>query len=103
MLLIYGGLNLGWGDWVRLLRVTGFEVEDYVEVYAPAGATTRYPWASAEWARDWIRLRSELGLGSEAGDAVERGSVVGGYEVVAHVGHSRGTSVASSICHLVSR
>jgi SAM-dependent methyltransferase len=45
--------HLGWGDWVRLLRANGFEVEDYVEVYAPAGATTRYPWASAEWARDW--------------------------------------------------
>ena len=45
--------HLGFGDMVRLLRRSGFELEDYVEVYAPEGATTRVPWANDEWARHW--------------------------------------------------
>jgi len=45
--------HLGYGDWIRLLRANGFEVENLIEVRAPEGATTRYPWASAEWARRW--------------------------------------------------
>jgi SAM-dependent methyltransferase len=45
--------HLGFGDMVRLLRTNGLEVEDYVEVYAPDGATTRYEWANDEWARRW--------------------------------------------------
>jgi SAM-dependent methyltransferase len=45
--------HLGWGDMLRLLRANDFAVEDYVEVYAPAGATTRYDWANAEWATRW--------------------------------------------------
>jgi SAM-dependent methyltransferase len=45
--------HLGYGDWIRLLRSAGFEVENLIEVRAPALATTRYPWASAEWARRW--------------------------------------------------
>ncbi len=45
--------HLGYGDWIRLLRTNGFEVEDLIEVQPPAGATTRYPYVTAEWARRW--------------------------------------------------
>jgi SAM-dependent methyltransferase len=45
--------HLGHGDWIRLLIANGFEVEDLVEVRAPDGAVSRYPWVTAEWARRW--------------------------------------------------
>ena len=45
--------HLAHGDWIRLLRANGFEIEDLVEVRAPEGATTRYEWMSPEWARQW--------------------------------------------------
>ena len=45
--------HLAHGDWIRLLRANGFEVEDLVEVQAPDGATTTYDWMSPEWARKW--------------------------------------------------
>jgi SAM-dependent methyltransferase len=46
--------HIGYGDWIRLLRANGFEVEDLVEVRAPAGAADpAIEWASAEWARRW--------------------------------------------------
>jgi SAM-dependent methyltransferase len=45
--------HLGYGDWIRLLRRSGFVVEDLVELRAPAGATTRYPAFSAAWGRRW--------------------------------------------------
>ena len=45
--------HLGYGDMIRLLRRSGFEVEDLVELRAPEGATTRYPYVTAEWARRW--------------------------------------------------
>ena len=42
------------GDMIRLLRDSGFEVEDLVEVRAPEGAETPAdPLATAEWARRW--------------------------------------------------
>ena len=42
------------GDMIRLLRDSGFEVEDLVEVRAPEGAETpAEPLATAEWARRW--------------------------------------------------
>ena len=41
------------GDWVRLLRKNGFEIEDLVEVYPPEGATTRYAFAPLEWSQRW--------------------------------------------------
>jgi SAM-dependent methyltransferase len=44
---------LGYGDWIRLLRATAFEVEDLVELQAPEGATSGYPFVTAEWARKW--------------------------------------------------
>ncbi len=45
--------HLGYGDWIRLLRANGFEVEDLVELRPPEGATTRFPYVSSEWARRW--------------------------------------------------
>jgi SAM-dependent methyltransferase len=45
--------HLGYGDWIRLLRDSGFEVTDMIELQAPEGATTRFPWISPEWARHW--------------------------------------------------
>jgi SAM-dependent methyltransferase len=45
--------HLGYGDWIRLLRANGFEVEDLVEVRPPDGSTTRYPFVTLEWARRW--------------------------------------------------
>lgn len=44
---------LGHGDWIRLLRKTGFELEDMIEVYPPEGSTTRYPFVDLTWARSW--------------------------------------------------
>ena len=45
--------HLGHGDWVRLLRRTGFEVEDLIELRPAEGSTTRYPFVTLEWARRW--------------------------------------------------
>jgi SAM-dependent methyltransferase len=45
--------HLGYGDWIRLLRANGFEVEDLREVRPPENATTRYPFVTLEWARRW--------------------------------------------------
>ena len=46
--------HLAHGDWVRLLRGNGFDIEDLIEIQAPAGATTEFEGvASPEWARRW--------------------------------------------------
>jgi SAM-dependent methyltransferase len=45
--------HLSHGDWILLLRRHGFTIEDLIEVRPPETATTRYPWASLEWARQW--------------------------------------------------
>ena len=45
--------HLAHGELLRLLRRCGFEVEDLIELYAPAGATTRYAHISAAWAEHW--------------------------------------------------
>jgi SAM-dependent methyltransferase len=51
-----GGVDfhLGHGDMIRLLRASGFEVEDMIEVFAPRGAAdSTFAYAPAEWSRDW--------------------------------------------------
>jgi SAM-dependent methyltransferase len=50
-----GSINFyrGYGDWIRLLRANGFEVEDLIEVQPPEGATTEWPIVTPEWARRW--------------------------------------------------
>ncbi len=45
--------HLSHGDWIRLLRRSGFEIEDLVEVRPPETATTRYPFVTLAWARQW--------------------------------------------------
>jgi hypothetical protein len=45
--------HLSHGDWIRLLRGSGFEIEDLIEVRPLLGATTGYPYVTLEWARKW--------------------------------------------------
>ena len=47
--------HLGHGDLFRLLRETGFEVENLIELYAPEDATNHeyYDFVTADWARKW--------------------------------------------------
>jgi SAM-dependent methyltransferase len=45
--------HLSHGDWIRLLRRCGFDIEDLVEVRPPPTATTRYPFVTLEWSRQW--------------------------------------------------
>ena len=45
--------HLGYGDMIRLLRGSGFEVKDMVEVRPSPDATTTHPFAPVEWARRW--------------------------------------------------
>jgi SAM-dependent methyltransferase len=45
--------HLGYGDWIRLLRANGFEVEDLLEVRPPEGSTTRHPFVTLDWSRRW--------------------------------------------------
>lgn len=41
------------GEWIRLLRDSGFEVEELRELYPPEGSTTRYDFVDLAWARRW--------------------------------------------------
>jgi hypothetical protein len=47
--------HLGHGDLFRLLRDTGFDLLDLVELYAPDEATDHvyYSYVTVEWARRW--------------------------------------------------
>ena len=45
--------HLGHGDWIRLLRANGFEIEDLVELRPPADASKDYDFVTAGWARRW--------------------------------------------------
>ena len=45
--------HLSHGDWIRLLRRSGFEVEDLIEVRPIVGAISRYLFVTVEWARKW--------------------------------------------------
>ncbi len=40
-------------EWIRLLRRSGFEIEDLMQLRPAADATTRYPFVTREWARQW--------------------------------------------------
>jgi SAM-dependent methyltransferase len=52
-----GGIEFhpGHGDWIRILRASGFVVEALHELYAPAGARNPeyYDISSARWASQW--------------------------------------------------
>src|SRR4029077_16670072 len=45
--------HLSPGSWIRLLRPSGFEIDDLIEVRPLEGATTKYPFVTLEWARQW--------------------------------------------------
>lgn len=45
--------HLSHGDWIRLLRANGFDVEDLIELRPPEGSSTDYLYVTAEWARRW--------------------------------------------------
>jgi SAM-dependent methyltransferase len=47
--------HLGHGDWIRLLRSSGFEILDLIELQAPPDARTHpyYDFVTADWARKW--------------------------------------------------
>ena len=47
--------NLPHGAWIRLLRATGFEVLELIELQVPEGADTHefYGDITAEWGRQW--------------------------------------------------
>jgi len=45
--------HLSHSNWIRLLRRSGFEIEDLVELRPELDATTRYPYVTLEWARNW--------------------------------------------------
>jgi SAM-dependent methyltransferase len=45
--------HLSHGDWIGLLRRSGFEIEDLIEIRPGADAKTTYPFVTLEWARQW--------------------------------------------------
>lgn len=45
--------HLSHGDMIRLLRTSGFDVLDLVELRPGPQATTRFPYVNLEWARRW--------------------------------------------------
>ncbi|MCW2973005.1 MAG: type 11 methyltransferase [Thermoleophilia bacterium] len=45
--------HLPHGEWIRLLRANGFEVERLLELQAPADAKTTSTWADSAWATKW--------------------------------------------------
>ena len=44
---------LGHGDWIRVLRGSGFAIENLVELWPAEGATTTFPYVTSDWARQW--------------------------------------------------
>ena len=45
--------QIGYGEWIRLLRANGFEVEDLISLRPGPDATTTYDFVTHEWARRW--------------------------------------------------
>ena len=46
--------HLPHGEWIRLLRENGFEIEELLELRPPEGSTSPFePFVSIEWARQW--------------------------------------------------
>ncbi len=45
--------HLGYGDWIRLLRRNGFEIEDLIELRPPEDASDSFVYATLNWARRW--------------------------------------------------
>jgi SAM-dependent methyltransferase len=46
--------HLSAGDWMRLVRRSGFEVDDLIDIYPPAtGRHTQHSFVTREWAQQW--------------------------------------------------
>jgi len=45
--------HLPHGKLIALLRESGFDVEELIEIQPPEGSTTRFPGTSLEWSRRW--------------------------------------------------
>jgi SAM-dependent methyltransferase len=45
--------HLSHAEWIGLFRRSRFEIEDLIDVRPLPGATTRYPFVTLEWARQW--------------------------------------------------
>lgn len=45
--------HLPHGEMIALLRRSGFEVEELIEIRPPDGSTTRYPFVTLDWAQRW--------------------------------------------------
>lgn len=45
--------HLGIGDWLRLFRGAGFDVEDFIELRPEEGSKTEFEYVTLEWARRW--------------------------------------------------
>jgi len=45
--------HLSHSNWIRLLRQTGFEIEDLVEIRPEADRKTAYSFVTLDWARQW--------------------------------------------------
>lgn len=45
--------HLSHGDWIRVLRANGFQIENLIEVRPPENTGRRHPHASMEWVRNW--------------------------------------------------
>jgi len=44
---------LSHGEWIRLLRASGFAIESLIELWPGEGATTTFPYVTLAWARQW--------------------------------------------------
>jgi SAM-dependent methyltransferase len=45
--------HLNHGDWICLLRGSGFDIEGLIELRPSEDSTTRYPFVTLDWARRW--------------------------------------------------
>jgi SAM-dependent methyltransferase len=45
--------HLTHGEWIRVLRGSGFEIEALLELRPPADATTSWDFVTLDWARRW--------------------------------------------------
>jgi hypothetical protein len=45
--------HLAHGEMIGLLRRSGFEIEDLIEIRPPDGSSTRYTHVTLEWAQRW--------------------------------------------------
>jgi SAM-dependent methyltransferase len=45
--------HMSHGDWIKLLRANGFEIEDLIELRPAEGTTSHHDFVTTDWARKW--------------------------------------------------